>query len=288
MLFTVSDIVWGVVAPASVAMMILVTLPRIVRTFDHHRSAPPIALWLGFELAYWSLPLGPVAPASHWQWLPYIVTAATIVGLVSQVFGRKLWQRGLAFLVCAAAGGYLLTPTWNDLQPSRSVYIIFWAILVTAISLGIRIPFRTSPEQRQTTYSVAIVLFATFSAAAVLLLLADSLRFSQMALALAGASAGILAAVVLRLSRFSFELTVYPTVVSLCGLMMVGRMNSFSAVPWISYLLLPLAPLGMWVVRRSSVQAWTGWRQAAALVTVPLVICAAAIGMAAGAVWHGE
>jgi hypothetical protein len=109
----------------------------------------------------------------------------------------------------------------------------------------------------------------------VVLGLAGSLRFAQMAGCGAAALGGMAAASwIVRAARPLVSGVALPAALLVTGAMLIGRTNSFSDVPLVSYLLIPLATAALWLAATPSAVAARGWRRGARLV-VPVVVATA-------------
>jgi hypothetical protein len=119
------------------------------------------------------------------------------------------------------------------------------------------------------------------TAAAVVLALSGSLRFAQIALAMAAALFGIV--IVAAVRRDESQLTGIALLFSVAsvGCLLIGRVNSFSNVPLASYLMIPAAPLFAWCGCIAPLARYSGVKRMLAIVTVPLAILAAAVLIAA-------
>ena len=118
---------------------------------------------------------------------------------------------------------------------------------------------------------------------AALLATSGSLRFAQVLGAGAGALCGMAAAAwlgararPLALAGISLSFTVL-----LAGMMLVGRVNSFSSVPLASYVLIPVAPLFLWISFAGPLSHLQGMKRATVQFALALTPCAAALVLAA-------
>lgn len=244
--FSFNDIAFGFAIPAVIVMAILLMARRAA---SMRRFAILLAIAIAFVAGYFPLKLGPLTPQSHWHWIPSSLIAACLVAalLAGNEASRSL--RAVVYTLVALATGWLLVPTWPDLAPSRSVYLATWPVLTAGIAFFVDEAALRTPER-----STALMLFVTCSASSVLIVLSDNLRFAQMALILAGIFIGILlySETSLRIPnvkalkenkrRSPIAASIgLPVAVSLCGLLLVARVNSFSAVPLVAYFLPPAA-----------------------------------------------
>ncbi|QDU95239.1 hypothetical protein [Lignipirellula cremea] len=284
--FTVNDLFFGVLLPALLVLVILFAMSRVKALAAVEGLLAPLALAIGFEAGYWMLGLGPASPTSHWHWLAYVVGLGVLAGALAQAFGGKLPLTVGLFLPCTLACGWWLIPTWDSLEPSREVHLAVWTVATTALVAGGHPIFMR--EQKADRLAAVIVVFLLVTAASILLVLADSLRFAQMAMALSGAIAGLVVAVAADASRKPL-LGILPfTVIALCGLLLIGQVNSFSGVPLASYLLIPAAMFGMGIARIPAI-AKRGLRWSFCVsIAVPAMLSVLALGLAVWAVFGEE
>src|SRR5690606_22524823 len=111
---------------------------------------------------------------------------------------------------------------------------------------------------------------------------AGSLRFAQIAGCGAAALAGMALVAYFNRAKRTADGIALPFAVFAAGMMLIGRVNSFSDVPLISYLLPPVAPLALWLTmavptaRTAATRRWL-------LLSIPIVLCLLAVGLAAAA-----
>ena len=174
----------------------------------------------------------------------------------------------------------MLVPTWEDLEPARWIQLFCFALYVVGW-----VAIMQPVERRSAGPLLPAVLSVTLAAAAVILALAGSLRFAQIALAGAASLLGIF--LVSCRDRQPGRLSGIGLVFSILviGSLLVGRVNSFSDVPLVSYLLVPLAPLGLWLTEAKPLARFPSWQRALAGGVVALAILGAAISMAILAEW---
>ncbi|QDV22318.1 hypothetical protein [Aureliella helgolandensis] len=313
--FTVTEIVFGAVLPLIVTW-VLVVLAGCTLSSRLRRLAAPLAWIAGLHVGYWSLGLGPAAAEAHWHWIPYVISAAAVLSIVVALWFHgsrgdgRIWA-SVCFFAFAAACGYLIIPTWESLQPSRNVYMFVWPLLATAVfyyaSSAVRRGRAAAGDSSETNVSalpnataladsgtagadardalshrnLAILSWLIFAALSIVLLLSGSLRFSQMALSMSAASAGLFLASLMRPRHVEYGLTLFPIVLALCSLLFIGKINSFSKVPLASYLLLPVAWVGLEAAILARTRDWPAWSQTLSVVVVAALIAACSVGLAA-------
>jgi len=274
---SLNDIVYGLIAPAICAAFAMLLLGRIPGGVLR-RMAAPVSLIGGFLLGYWLLGLEPAGPKVDWEWIPYVVLATMAIGPIAQASGVSWLERALLYTVAAMVAAQILVPTWvptDDQQPSRWTYLLVWTGFVVGGSLLLE-PL----AGRISDATLGGVLAATLLACAVLIWLADTMLFAQMALAGAAAAAGVAAAVAVDVRSREMGSAAFPFLILLAALLLTGQVQSFSEVPKLSYLLLPLAPLGLWATAFGPLARVSGWKGLAVRWALPLAICATVVAWA--------
>lgn len=246
---TVNDVLFGFVIPLVIAAVIDRSVARPGNFAALRNIAANLGLAAGFVAGVWLLKLSPLRPTAHWHYLPYIAMVAAIAAIVGGAWGP--FARSVTAAVVLGATAYLLVPTWDDLKPTRMVLIVGWAVAAFGLdTLTSALPSRHSPKV------IAAIGIATAFGVASLMLMAGSLRFAQFGGCMAAVFCG-LALSRWRLSRskesaISAQPSSWPEIslIFVClaaGVTLVGQLNSFSDVPLLCYVLVPLAPLGLWV-----------------------------------------
>ena len=267
---TIGDVFYGILAPAAVAA-IAVWLWRHATSERWRPLALPLAFVVGFHAGYWLLRLGPARPESHWQWLPWLLLLALPAGAPPL---RKRSTFAALTIGIAAVSGWLLVPTWEHLDPSRNTHLMVFVAAFVLVVAALQ-PLTT----RVPGLWLLANLIGVLAAGAAVLGLSGSLRFAQIAGCGVAALTGLTIAARFLGGRICSEGLVLPFALLVTGLMLIGRVNSFSDVPLMSYVLPPLAPLSLWLATSDRV-AGTGWRRWLVLM-LPLVVCGTAVGLAA-------
>ena len=272
--FTPKDIIFGGVMPGMVAATVMLVVRRISRS-DTDRHAASLATVSGFLVGYGLLSLAPWKPAAHWHWLPYALLVAAAVGPITCIERISRLERLVLYSLVALVAGCALVPSWEDLVPSRTVHLAVFTIYVVVSAFLLRplLAKHTGPV-------LPVVLWATMTATAIVLALSGSLRFAQIALAMAGALFGIV--VVASVWRDDCYVNGVALMFSIAtvGSLLIGRVNSFSEVPLASYLIIPVAPLSAWCGSMRPFSRLNGLKQTLARVALPLALLAIAVAMA--------
>ena len=273
--FSIVDILYGGAAPAVVACIVSMVLRRFAPQDVGKRYAASLAVLAGFALAYRLLDLGPWAASAHWEWLPYALIASALVGPIASTEGVKLWERLLLYAFVAIVTGWFLVPTWEDLDPSRAVHLGVLAAYLVLLA-GLLEPL----ANRARGPLLLFVLWATLAATTAVLVLSGNLRFAQMALAGAAALFGVaLVACVRRETNYTKGVSLIFSMMAV-GLMLIGRVNSFSEVPLASYLLVPAAPLALWCSAVGPLSTLTGVKGVTVRVALPFSLLGVAVVLA--------
>jgi hypothetical protein len=239
--FSFEDVLYGFLLPSIVAMLGTIVFRRVLPGDMGDRYGASIGFAVALFSGYRMLDLGPWMPEKHWHWLPHSVTLAAIFGSAASAAGVRWLERFGLYIAVTFIAAWHLVPTWEHLDPSRRTYLAVWTLCVAVIaSLIYRMP-RSVPSALQCS-----VLAVTCACGAVVLILSGNLRFGQIAGIGAGACMGIAIASAFVRQEAVRNYAALPVAVFLSGAMLIGRVNSFSEVPLVSYVLVPLSPLMLW------------------------------------------
>lgn len=280
--FSAADFVWGVAAPAIVSGVVFLAVGRLGRGDAASRQAAALAVTAGFLAAYVAYDWAPLAPKESWQWLPYLAVAAAIVAPAGLAQGIGRIERGALFLVLGAAAAWFLVPDWKEIEPTRHRHM-----LTLGAGTWLLCWFWDATAGRIRGGAMPISVFFAASAGAAVLGFAGILKFVHLAAALAAGVAGWLLASLIRSRETSFRGATAACAVLLGGLMYSGRVSSYSGVPLASYVLVPAAPVCLWVLAAGLLSRLPmGWRAVAgvAVVILPLTV-AVVLAATAGPAW---
>ncbi len=220
----------------------------------------------------------PLAPKYHWHWAPYVAVGAAVgaVALTDRVPAAVRWA---LWLMLGAAAGVLLTPKWATLEDTRWYYVAGYAAGATLLSALLE-PLAVRPAGKH------LICFLAGSTVVVAGGVAYfwSLYYFQLAMLAAAALVG--AGLGIRSWREpTAALGVIPLYAILVGgLALVGFLDMNPLFPAEGMLLVPLAPLALWLVAAGPLARRSGW--AAVGVQFGVVIIASLIGLAA--LWAGQ
>ncbi|MEZ6060560.1 MAG: hypothetical protein R3C19_09380 [Planctomycetaceae bacterium] len=267
--FDLKDLTHGFLLPAVAAAAVFLLLRTALPFHAARRLPSPLALVTGFLVGYWLLELGPVKPKSARDWLPAMVVLATAGTLTPW---RSLKVRGAIVLVVAALSAWLLVPNWGRLETTERAFVMAWHVMLVPMILCLE-PL----EERLTDWAFPAALTGVAACAAIILLLCGSLRFCQTAGCGTGALAGMSLVCFSGRRQTVLSGIVLPYTILLSGILLIGRIGSFSEVPWFCYVLPPLAPLALWIAAVRPLSQLTAAKAAALRIGLPLAVCAAAV-----------
>src|SRR5438552_1470238 len=114
-----------VLVPAAVAAGFLIAAHFLSARLEVvARVAGLLALPAGFFAGYLALDAGPWRPERSWHWLPYAALIASTPGLLDLLPGRWSMLAWPLRPVVAFMSATLLVPTWPDLLPVRTWWLL--------------------------------------------------------------------------------------------------------------------------------------------------------------------
>ena len=278
---TLLAIVYGFVIPALVAAAVLLIWQWLVAGDWGKRTGNALALVSGFLAGYALLNLGEWLPNFYWHWLPYVVAMSIVPALITTL-GR--WGRIVgAFLTLATIGVaiWLLLPTWSKLDELRIVYYVAWTAATFGIAMLLDPLLRRPHAEKLGAPLLMTILTAAYIFAAVVIFLSGRASFTQFAGAGMAAMGGILLIHAVRKHKEELRDLAVPQTLLLTCLLLISQVDSHSDVPLASYVLVPLAPLALWLIAIKPVSRLTGWKKWLALLPLPMAILLAATMLAA-------
>ena len=271
--FVTEVIGYGMLIPAAVSVAVLVVTRKFCPNELAIRSAGALALGGGFIVGYCLLPWAPLLPNAQWHWIPYLSAIAIVSAPVRLAPGASTARIWSILLLLAGLAAWLLVPSWAEPERTRHLY---------AAVVGVALLFLCGllePLAKRSPGALFPLLLCVVSAVgAVVLGLSGSVKFAQLAGVVAAAMGGCTA-----VSYFyPSEPLVYGAMatfsVLLGGLMFTGYVNSFSDLPMASYLLVPAAPLALWLCvlpAFGKLEGRSRWVAETAAVLVPLLVALA-------------
>jgi hypothetical protein len=272
----VEKVGYGLLLPAAVAAGVLYLSRRFLSREVAERQGAAVGLVAGFCAAYFLFSWTVARPTFYRNWLPYVGIVAGVLGPVALASGVRLGERWAVWLTLGLlAAWFLVLEGKGPFDPARlragliaAGLFLVWCVCMEALAR--HLPGGMFP---------ALLCLATLCGAAVLFQ-SGSLKFAQLAGAIAAPLAGC--ALVARFHRDEALMpgAVPPLGVLLGGLMFIGYNESFSNVPTASYALIPAAPLALWVCAVGPLARWQGMRRLAVQAGVVLVPLAVALVLA--------
>ena len=239
---SLNDIFYGGIVPVLAAVVVFFVVRKILPTEYGDRYAGSTAILCGFLLAYGLTDVGPWIPTSSWHWLTYATMVAAILGPVASASSMHFVERALVYIVLGSIASWFLVPTWDTLEPSRITHLTLFTAMIVLLSLCLQLL-----EKRIEGPLIPTVLWMTMSAACVVLICSGSLRFTQIALAGASAIFGVALVCFVTKSENCTKGITPLFAVMLVGILHIGYVNSFSEIPAVSYFLVAIAPLLLWL-----------------------------------------
>jgi len=127
---------YSAVIPTITAALVAAPLLRFLPQSVAGRCSLAIAAAVAFFVGYALLPdWAPLVPARHWHWLPHLAVTGAVIGCLSVLVPLPAWGKYLLYLLLGLIGASQLVPTWDNLQPGRTVLIPLLAAYIALISL---------------------------------------------------------------------------------------------------------------------------------------------------------
>lgn len=274
--FSLRDLISGGALPCAFVLAVCTVAWRLWSGDAARTIAANAAIAIGFLLGVRLLALSDWKPASHWQWLQYLGCLAAVLSVATTQIPLVLRISLSAAMIGVSA--WLLTPTWKSLPLP---YV--WLVAIAGVSqLLLWLSLRPLvPRCNKSTMS--IVLAGSAIGSAIVLTLAGSLRFGLLGGCIAASFSGLPIALLLARSDRPLPDVSLLFVVLIGGALFVGRLNSFSNVPLISYALPLLAPLTLWPMQLKPMSSWTNRNLFLTSVSLAALPVFAAIAIAAAA-----
>ena len=248
------------------------------RTKATHRHAVGLAFCGSFVIGYAFSPQSwsPILPQRHWQWFHVLATLCLALGPLAFVRGVGWLERGFAFLALSLVAAWLLTPTWNAIEPYRLWYVLYSMLGMAALMLTLS---SLAGNERHSQLFLFQLVCSAALVAIVIVWQSHSLKVSQIATIAAGALGGCWFACWLRphlSTSLAGALPAYATVVG--GLAYVGAcfLPPNDRQIW-GLLLIPAAPLASVIARFAFAQRLAGWKSKLVGMLPFLLVLAAAM-----------
>ena len=247
---SLSDLLLGCVVPATASLMLwlLGQFLLLRRTHSSGEVQPAnyalltiFSLLAGLLLGYGLLGVAPWIPKFHWHYWPYTLLTSCVIAAAAQFCSDKHALKVLLVVSTAIPVAWFLVPTWPDLQPSRMVYLVATVVFLTLVTFSYDRNFTRAKESNRGEINyLHLGLTASQISLVVLIFLSGSLRFTQLAML---AASCVIALQLIPKARCFFDTTAFPICAMQVGLLLVAEVHSFSAIPKLVYLLIPLSPV---------------------------------------------
>lgn len=273
--FSIYDLCLGGLLPAIVAGIVMFALRRCLVADLADRYSGSIALWAGFLCGYALIGLGPLLPATHWHWLWLTACAAALIGPIANAKGVRGVERLLLYALLAVTSSWFLVPTWPDLVPDRGMHLAVLAVALTGLMFG----YQTLTTRLNGPW-LPSQFWLTMTSASVLMALTESLRFAQIGIAGASGMFGCFVVSFFFRDKLALKGTAALVAMLILGLLYIGRVNTFSDVSLLCYLLIAMAPLTLWIMEIPPLKQLPHRVQIALSLTLPLTPQALALTLA--------
>ena len=231
---------WDIALPAVISFAVCFALTRLLPADLARRQSMGLAVCVGYCTGYVLLrSWADIVPTRNWQWTFYLVMAAAVIGAAAAANGIWLVERWILYFLVAAIAAWLLVPNRATLQPPRSTWLWMLAAYLTVLAALLDPLIRRIGEAPPLA---AMTLSASGAAAVV------AYYYSLTNARVAGVAAGSIAGCWLvswlgSAAGAGSASLVYSVLIG--GLAFNGTVGP--ARPMFGLLLLPLAPLALWL-----------------------------------------
>ncbi len=232
------------------------------------RYAGALGIAAGLLAAYAYLEPRNLSPTLHWQWLPWLVACAAIMGSIAIATGVGSIERFVVVALFSLAAAWFLIPTRASFAPMRMTYVtnftlgvtLFWNLLDRLLS------------RPKTAGSVFVALMATVVSGSALVVFAFSLRIGFLGVVGATGLAGGVLAFLWKRDAAIIRGLIGPACILLAGELLTAEINDAINPPTIA--LIAIAPLMLWLFEVGPLAKLKGIAAGAtkaALVALPLI-----------------
>ena len=137
---------YGGILPAGISIAVAYLCWKFLPSTVRDQYAAAFGCAAAFFVGYVLLPAwAELVPKRHWQWLPYLFIGAAILGPIGATRSSIFPIRLLVSLALSLLGAWLLVPTWPRLEGIRPYWVAglaaYLLILTTALDkLAVRLP----------------------------------------------------------------------------------------------------------------------------------------------------
>ena len=264
---------YGGFIPAAVSLAMVFAVRRILPNSASKRYAAALGLGTAFFVGYALLPEqvhASLRPQRYWHWLPYLGAVAMMAGPVGLAHGLLAMERWLMQLMLALLAACLLVPTWDSLQPPRTVCIplltSYFFVLMTALA---PLPALISARLFQSLLAVVALCVAGMIWALV------SETTGRVAAVAAAGMMGVCVSSFFSTAQNTARGLVPVFTILVGGSAFVGTIQP--APPLTGMLLAPAAPLALWICVRGPLARLRGAGASAAQTIAVLITLAIAV-----------
>lgn len=304
-------VLWGFAVPAATAMgLLLIGRALAARLAAHGRDAKLLdrylaaaafaaAFFVGFQL----LPSGAdLKPTAWWQWCAWATAAAALVGGVRMAEGLSLWERWALAVLLAGWAAWRMTPSWESLALPQPLVPVGKALaaLLSADSLGLAearlgyaglwaagyllLTLSLAPlASRLPAWQLSASLLGTSAGLSLMLAWFWSETLGRAAGLAASAMAPIVLMQALGRPAGDMRALVFPWAMATAAMAFAGFVEP--QPPMAGFLLVPLAPLALWLTAAGPIQKLSPWQ--ATVVRAVLVLAALVAAFAVNSAQQG-
>jgi hypothetical protein len=200
------------------------------------RHAGAFAFALAFFVAWFSLPCIPWTVKSTWQWLPWLMLITALIFSIAESANSR-WTEWFAVVVAmASVCAFAVVPDWDDMEPTRPLAVA--VVVTTAVLLVVACQHLT---RRMHPGALTGLLMLCGFGSCILLGLAGSLKFAQLAGAMTAATTGCLLVSCKTSDRSAIRTLLPAFLVAMTCLIYTGYANSFAGISPVAFLLVAVA-----------------------------------------------
>lgn len=252
-------------ATASIITAIAVMLSFFPETARRYAGA--LGLAVGFLTYNYYFDPKNLSPTLHWQWIPWLVACAAIIGPVAIAEGVGVVERFVLVALFSLVAAWLLMPTRASFAPQKMIYLLnltigltlFWNLLDGLI-------------HPKNCAAVFAALWATVLCGSVLTTYAFSIRIGFLGIVGSVAICGAALTALWKLDVMIVRGLIGPAGVLLAGQLLTAEINDAINPPTIA--LVVIAPLMLWLFEAGPLTKLNGLSSGfakASLVALPLI-----------------
>ncbi|EAQ80833.1 hypothetical protein [Blastopirellula marina] len=277
---TLNEALYGFAAPALVAAAIFWIAQRFLSAEARERWPAALAIVAGFATSYALLQLGPWQPTSHWHWTPYALFLTALIGPVAAANGITLVERILLYFAAVWIAAWFIVPTYADLEPSRTMHLIIWPLWMLVIAAPL-----DALSRRMNGPLLPTIVTISLAAGMLVVLLSGNAKLMQILGMGFAAMVGVTLGSLLSQEKPALLGAALPVTLLSGGYLLDARVQSFSGVPLICYLLPTLAPALLWIALWKPLAERPGFSGLLLRALLPIIVCSVAVALAIWVEW---